>query len=132
MPAVQIGAVVLLACVVALIFRSLRNRLDPAELESQRRDLVNRQGRIGDGVITDIHDDMIFFSYAVHGVDYQATQDITALQELIPTEAHRVIGPVTLKYLSRNPANSIVLCEKWSGLRWSQGSSIASTNAQLS
>ena len=28
-----------------------------------------------------------------------------------------LVGPVTLKYSTRNPANSIIICEEWSGLR---------------
>jgi hypothetical protein len=28
-----------------------------------------------------------------------------------------LIGPASLKYAPRNPANSILICERWSGLR---------------
>ena len=37
---------------------------------------------------------------------------------MIPADSHRLIGrPASLKYSVQNPANSILLCEEWSGLR---------------
>jgi hypothetical protein len=50
-------------------------------------------------------------------VAYSTGQDISELRELLPADPERLIGPVTLKYSPKNPANSIVLCERWSGLR---------------
>jgi hypothetical protein len=32
-------------------------------------------------------------------------------------------GPAIVKYIPRNPANSIVICEEWSGLRARKGGS---------
>lgn len=107
---------VVIAAAIA-IARRFRKRPEQEEVERQRRILVNQSGRIADGVISDINEDTIYFTYCVHGVDYQATQFVGSISELIPPEPHRLIGPVTVKYLSRNPANSIVVCEKWSGLR---------------
>jgi len=37
--------------------------------------------------------------------------------QLMPPGPQRLIGAVTLKYSPRNAANSIVVCEEWSGLR---------------
>jgi len=118
LPAVQIsaGAAVAIALTITAM-RIFRKGASVEELERQRRLLVNQRGRIGDGLISDIRDGTIFFSYSIHGVDYQATQSVESLGELIPMEPQRIIGPVMLKYLPRNPANSIVVCEKWSGLR---------------
>jgi len=54
----------------------------------------------------------------VAGLTYTASQDISQLREMIPADSHRLIGrPASLKYSSQNPANSILLCEAWSGLR---------------
>ena len=53
----------------------------------------------------------------MNGADYRATQNVSSLREKMPAETHRSIGPATLKYMVRNPANSIVICEEWSGLR---------------
>ncbi len=92
-------------------------RRDPNERERQRRLKVNLRGRLGDGVITDVQDDSIYYSYSVRGVGYTAAQDISQLRERLPSELDRLIGPVTLKYFPDNPANSILLCEHWSGIR---------------
>jgi hypothetical protein len=118
LPAVQISAGAAVAIWLAVTtIRFFRKGVSAEELERQRRLLVNQRGRIGDGLISDIHDGTIYFSYSIHGVDYQATQSVASLGDLIPAEPQRIIGPVMLKYLPRNPANSIVVCETWSGLR---------------
>ena len=41
----------------------------------------------------------------------------------LPAEPDRLIGVVSLKYSPKNPANSILICEEWSGLRTAQGES---------
>jgi hypothetical protein len=94
-----------------------RLRLSPEERERRRRDLINREGRLADGAITDIDGTIIFYTYVVRGVEYSATQDISGISAALPADPSRLPGPVTLKYLPRNPANSIVICESWSGLR---------------
>jgi hypothetical protein len=50
-------------------------------------------------------------------VEYTACQDLADLQSLLPSDRWSAIGPASIKYDPRNPANSIVLCEEWSGLR---------------
>jgi hypothetical protein len=35
----------------------------------------------------------------------------------VPADASLIFGQVTLKYLPRDPGNSILVCESWSGLR---------------
>ena len=78
---------------------------------------VNRQGRLGDAFITEASDTLIYYQYSVHGVQYAASQDISALRDRLPDDPERLIGLAHLKYAVRNPANSILLCEEWSGLR---------------
>ena len=68
-------------------------------------------------MITDSSEDAIYYSYNLAGVEYIASQDIRNLRDILPADPAQLIGPVTVKYASRNPANSIVLCEEWSGLR---------------
>ncbi len=112
-----VGAVSL-PIVAAGIFIVLRIRRKPKDKEKLRRLEVNSNGRLGDATITDIDDDAIFYEYSVRGLTYTASQDISKLRELIPADSHRLIGrPASLKYSSQNPANSILLCEEWSGLR---------------
>jgi hypothetical protein len=95
----------------------LRARQGPAERERRRRLEVARRGRMRDGVVTDVVQDTIYFSYSVMGVEYAASQDVSGLRERLPADLAAVIGPVMLKYLPANPANSIVACEEWCGLR---------------
>ena len=92
-------------------------RRNPKDKEKRRRLQVNQQGRLGDATITEVHESTIFYEYSVRGVLYTASQDVEKLREQIPTDLERLIGPVSLKYSPRNPANSIILCEEWSDLR---------------
>lgn len=110
-----IGAAVTLSVAAGWIFHRLR--VSPAERERRRRLLVNRTGRITDGLVTDIEDDVLYYSYSVSGVDYIASQDISALRSVLPEDRDGLIGPVVLKYSPGSPGNSIVACEEWSGLR---------------
>jgi hypothetical protein len=114
---VVIGAVSL-PLIAAGIFVVLRIRRKPKDKEKLRRLEVNSNGRLGDATITDISEDAIFYEYFVGGLTYSSSQDISQLREMIPAESHRLIGrPASLKYSVQNPANSILLCEDWSGLR---------------
>lgn len=111
------GATALLLLTCALFFVLRRKRPTPEEIELRRRQMVYRHGRILDGFVTDIEGDTIYFAYSVNGADYRATQNVSALRDKLPPEPHRAIGPATLRYVVSNPANSIVVCEEWSGLR---------------
>ena len=95
----------------------LRTRGTPEKRERQRRLAVHHQGRIGDAMINEATADALYYSYSVGGVQYEASQDITALRDLLPAEPERLIGWSGMKYSSNNPANSILICEEWSGLR---------------
>jgi hypothetical protein len=95
----------------------MRRRKDPAERERIRRLAVNRSGRMADGNITDVADNTIYYSYKVRGVEYLASQDVSSLGDRVPGDLSMLIGPATFKYVPANPANSIVLCEEWSGFR---------------
>jgi hypothetical protein len=100
----------------AVLFYRIRRR--PKDKEKHRRFTVNRNGRLGDATITEVADHTIFYSYSVGGVIYAASQDISQLGEYIPCDPERLAGGVaSLKYSPHNPANSIILCEEWSGLR---------------
>jgi hypothetical protein len=90
----------------------------PEERERRRRLSVNAHGRTGNAMIADFHGDVVCYTYSIAGVEYTAFQDVTALAGFLPDDPGTLIDtPATLKYLGRNPANSIVVCEEWSGLR---------------
>ena len=95
----------------------LRRRPTPEEIERLRRLTVHREGKLGDGEILDVEGSSIVYSYSVAGVVYTASQDATTLEEKLPADRMSMVGPVSVKFNPRNPANSIVLCEEWSGLR---------------
>jgi len=117
LPAAELLA--LIACILLgfVLSRRFRRRITPEELEKRRRQSVNLQGKLGDGEIIDIDGDNVFYSYSVAGVGYTTSQDVSSLQAMLPADRAAIPGPVSIKFLTTNPPNSIVLCEDWSGLR---------------
>jgi hypothetical protein len=113
-------AAVAAAGIGAAIFIALRFRKTPQEIERIRRLTVNYSGRMGDGMITDVSDGILFYSYSIRGVEIAASQDVTALRDFLPADFSSLIGPVTLKFMPKNPFDSIVICEEWSGFRKTQ------------
>ncbi len=113
----------LLAILLAIIgYRAWKNsRVTPEERERRRRALLVRLGKMGDATLVEIRDDLLFYSYLVRGVEYIASQDVSRLKEQIPGDLS-IVGPLCVKYDARNPANSIVLAEEWSGIRTSRAS----------
>jgi hypothetical protein len=90
---------------------------NPEKRERKRRLELHLHGRLGDALITGATEEMLYYSYSVAGVQYEASQDVSGLRDRLPAEPERLIGPASLKYAPRNPANSILICEEWSGLR---------------
>lgn len=90
---------------------------NPEKRERKRRLELHRHGRLGDALITEATEAMLYYSYSVRGVQYEASQDVSALRDRLPAEPERLVGPASLKYSSKNPGNSILVCEEWSGLR---------------
>jgi hypothetical protein len=118
LPPVALGLAALGAVLLGLALWLLgRSRNTPAERERKRRLAVHGQGRVCNASVIDLRDDALHYRYSIAGVEYTASQDISNLRDLLPPDPSVLIGPATLKYLPRNPANSIVLCEEWSGLR---------------
>lgn len=114
---------ILVLCAVAFALAALalwtafRSRMTPEKRERRRRLAVNTTGRLGDAFITEASEENLFYTYSVRGVSYAASQDITTLRDRLPGAPERLIGPTGMKYSTRNPANSILLCEEWTGLR---------------
>jgi len=106
-----------LVVLVALIgYRAWKSsRVTPEERERQRRGVLVAGGKMGDATLMEIRDDLLIYSYDVRGVEYTASQDISRLKSRMPGDLS-AIGAVFVKYDPRNPANSIVLAEEWSGL----------------
>lgn len=118
-PTQVLGLVTALVALLAVgIYIFVRWRRKPKDKEKRRRLEINLHGRLGDATITEIENGNVFYSYSVGGVTYTASQDVSKLHEFLPPNPDRLIGhAASLKYSPRNPANSILLCEEWSGLR---------------
>jgi hypothetical protein len=116
--AVMLGVVAVLLVILAIIsYRAWkRTRISPEERERRRRDSLVARGKITDAALVEIREGALFYSYVVRGLEYTAGQDVTALAPYMPSEFGLGAGSVSVKYDPKNPANSIVLAEKWSGL----------------
>ena len=99
----------------------LRSRISPDEIERRRRLTLLATGKMGDASLLDVRDNLLVYSYAVRGVEYTASQDISKLRSFLPDQTASLAGPVSVRYDGRNPANSIVVAEEWSGLRPTAG-----------
>ena len=112
------------AATLATVFlvRTLRSRKTPAELERLRRLQINGIGRLTGGEIVNViaepeNAPLVVYSYEVSGVQYETSQDCTALTSLLQQQDCSPGLPASVKYDPANPGNSILLCETWSGLR---------------
>jgi len=108
------------------IWLVVRKRPGAEEVELARRQFLVQSGRLVDGMLLDIYEveakdgrtlTMLLFSYRIAGVDYECSQDITALRGVVNTAEVRAGFPCTVRYQPGNPYNSIVVGEGWSGLR---------------
>jgi hypothetical protein len=112
-----LGVLAILAAAAFLARRYLRKRPDADEMERRRREVIHNKGKLGDGEIVDFDGAAILYEYQVAGVGYTTSQDVSKLALLLPADRMSMVGPASVKYDPRNPANSIVVCEQWSGLR---------------
>jgi hypothetical protein len=111
-------AVVLLVLGSVYGYRAWKaSRITPEERERRRRSLLVAQGKMGDAMVVEFRGDMLFYTYDVRGVQYTASQDLAPLSDYVPKDMSVVVGPISMRYDAKNPANSIVLAEEWSGLR---------------
>ena len=106
----------LLVVAGAMGFRAWRaSRVTPEERERRRRALLVSIGKMGDATLTEVREQFLFYAYLVRGVEYTASQDVSALRAQVPMDLSSV-NAVSVRYDPRNPANSIVVAEEWSGL----------------
>jgi hypothetical protein len=104
-----------LAIVVAL--RAWRaSRITPEERERRRRVTLVAIGKLADATLVDARDAFLFYAYSVRGLEYTASQDISALRDRVPQNLSAMGGAIAVRYDPKNPANSIILAESWTGL----------------
>jgi hypothetical protein len=115
---VTIALAVVLAVIAALIgYRAWKNsRISPEERERLRRVYLVSHGKMGDATLVEVREHHLFYAYIVRGVEYTASQDVSHLLDRIPPDLTE-IQTVAVRYDPRNPANSIVVAESWTGLR---------------
>lgn len=97
----------------------------PEDIERGRREWLDQIGRITDSTVIDVQElanerrraTMLIFQYDVAGVSYEASQDVTYLRQLINLHSCRLGLPTSVRYDPQNPGNSIVVSERWMGLR---------------
>ncbi|HEX9136920.1 MAG TPA: DUF3592 domain-containing protein [Nitrospirota bacterium] len=104
----------------------LRRKPKTAEdIERERRAWLDRIGRITDGTVIDVQEirpnnraaTMLIYQYDVAGVSYEASQDVTYLRHRINLHSCRLGLPTSVRYDPQNPGNSLVVSERWMGLR---------------
>ena len=116
------GAGVLLAA-----YFLVRRKPKPSEeLEKERRVFLDQVGRITDGTVIDVQElqsaerkfsTLLIYQYDVAGVSYECSQDVTYLRPLINLHSCRLGLPTSVRFDPHNPGNSIVISERWMGLR---------------
>lgn len=104
-----------------MVWTLWQKRLTPLQRdlrrEFRRRQTIARDGRIIEATVNDIQDDAIYYSYQLQGVVYHTSQDVSVFRDMLPVARERLVGPAACKYIVTNPANSLVICEEWSGLK---------------
>jgi hypothetical protein len=119
-----VGAGVVVAG-TAVWFYVRSRRPSAEEMERRRRDHLATMGRITDGVLidartlggeetTEVSPEVLIYSYRLAGVTYDCAQDVSKLPDRVT--GWRLDQPLQVRYDPRNPGNSVVVAESWSGL----------------
>jgi hypothetical protein len=107
-----------------------RKRPTAEELELERRNMLVNYGRIVDGMLLDAFQipaqdeqgvgamrEMLLYQYEISGVVYECSQDITALATIVDPAKVKIGMPCSIRYQPGSPENSILVAERWCGLR---------------
>jgi hypothetical protein len=79
-------AIVLVILLATMGYRRwLRSRVSPEEKERRRRTWLVATGKMGDAVLVEMRDTHLFYTYAVRGVEYTASQDVAPLESKLPS-----------------------------------------------
>jgi hypothetical protein len=108
------------------LWLAFRKKPTAEELEQRRRDFLVKSGRIVDGMLLDVYEvdsedgqklTLVLFNYRIGGVDYECSQDITNMAEVVDPKRIQLGLPCSVRYQPGNPQNSVVVAEQWTGLR---------------
>ena len=97
-----------------ILYYRFRRRVDP---ETLRRRRIDADGRVIEGMVMDWHSGVVIYRWSWRGVGYEASQDLRSMAHLLPGSEDELIGPVTVKFLAKDPSNSIVMSERWNGFK---------------
>lgn len=111
------------------------HRKSPVEMERERRTYLVKNGRIIDGTILDWTEQpdtgdlwTLHYRYEIAGAMYQCAQDLAHLKDIVQVDVSCLGMPASVRYDPKNPANSVIVAEAWSGLHH-QNSSHGSPDA---
>jgi|SRR5579863_111309 len=120
------GLILVASAAAYAVWYFRRRRPTADEIEQERRAQLALAGRVVDGMLLDVRQlqmeggptlTMLEYSYRIGGVEYECSQDITLLAEVVKPAEVRAGFPCSVRYLPGSPQNSIVVAEEWSGLR---------------
>jgi hypothetical protein len=102
----------------------LTHRKTAEERERLRREHLVLHGRIIDGSVLDWSEQpnssdlgTLMYRYSIGGVSYECAQDLAFLKGTALIDATCLGRPASVRYDPKNPANSIIMAEGWSGLQ---------------
>ncbi len=103
---------------------TLSHRKSAAQIERERRDHLVLHGRIIDGTVLDWTEQpdtgnlgVLHYRYDIAGVTYECAQDLIHIEKAIAVDPSCFGMPTSVRYDPKNPANSIIVAETWTGLR---------------
>lgn len=123
---IGLGAGVITLLIAFVLWFIFHKRPTEAEIERARRLFLVQSGRLVDGMLLDICEvevedgrslTMLLFSYRIGGVDYECSQNITEMSNIVDAAQVRAGFPCSVRYQPGNAQNSIVVAEEWTGLR---------------
>jgi hypothetical protein len=110
-------AAILVIALALLGYRAWqRSRVTAEERERRRCAHLVAVGKISDAMLVEVRESLVFYCYSVRGVEYTASQNLSRFVDTASVDFSGV-SAMSVKYDPRNPANSIVVAEEWSGLR---------------
>lgn len=103
-----VAGITTVVAVAALAFwLVLRRRPSAEEIERARRQFLVQSGRLVDGMLLDVYEvegadgrtlTFLLFNYRIAGVDYECSQEITAMRSVVEASEVRAGFPCTVRY----------------------------------
>lgn len=125
LPTLAATAAVVAAGAGLVAWWMISRRQPPEELERLRREHLVQHGRIIDGTVLDWTEQSasgdlktLLYSYEISGVYYECAQDLSYLKDHVRVDPSCLGMPASVRYDAKNPANSIIVAEDWTGLRF--------------